>query len=216
MKEKVEQPDWLDKDMEAVYLARILKGRNPKTEEEWLDYHICWCAFNNDDYMGAYDHFIMQPRYNIGVVFPPEIICVKTIQSYFPQHFRENCFEIVLLDTEQRLVLYYLVCIPTQDGVCPISWRIPSNTKAEYLHDIDVVILQDVLMTHNLCIDYRNKCGGNIYYWSGIIRIMSFDKGYNVYERNGSAVDRLTPKDLLPNFIRRIDNVETSFIVGDL
>ncbi|ECH3025874.1 hypothetical protein FOU50_24520, partial [Salmonella enterica] len=92
-----------EEELQRSLLAYILKAKNLKTQEEWLDHHICNSTFG--EYTGAYDHFINQPRYDIGVVFPPDIICIKTINSFFPEKFKKDCFEIVLLDTQQRKVL---------------------------------------------------------------------------------------------------------------
>ncbi|ELG0912244.1 hypothetical protein RYT60_000649 [Salmonella enterica] len=202
-----------EEELQRSLLAYILKAKNLKTQEEWLDHHICNSTFG--EYTGAYDHFINQPRYDIGVVFLPDIICIKTINSFFPEKFKKDCFEIVLLDTQQRKVLYYLLCIPTLYGVCPISWRIGFYDKEQYLHDIDIIILQNVLMYYNLCIDYRNKYGDNMYYWSGIIRILA-KKGFNVYECKDKDVYEMIPQDLLPSFIGRISDASVSFVVGNL
>ncbi|ECB7203256.1 hypothetical protein CRF12_004108 [Salmonella enterica subsp. enterica serovar Glostrup] len=70
-------------------------------------------------------------------------------------------------------------------------------------------------MYYNLCIDYRNKYGDNMYYWLDIIRILA-KKGFNVYECKDKDVYEMIPQDLLPSFIGRISDASVSFVVGNL
>ncbi|EAP1797307.1 hypothetical protein D7B42_03400 [Salmonella enterica] len=203
-------------EMKEATLARIMKAKNLNTEEEWLEYYLQAHHFGLTT--AAYDHFIDKPKLDLGIKFPDNIICVKTDDCFFPKQFQQNpCQEVVILDTNNQQVLYYLLCIGQADTVCPLSWRIAEPRYDEILSKIGLVILQYVLGQHILCIDHRNMYVGAIWYWHGVIRELS-GKGYPVYSivapnRATNPIDlararSMSQQDMRGNFIEKLASVD--------
>ncbi|MDM3315973.1 hypothetical protein [Citrobacter sp. Cb220] len=203
-------------EMKKATLARILKAKNLKSEEEWLKYYLY--GHHLILTQAAYDHFEDKSKLDLGIKFPDNIICIKTDDCFFPKEFQQNpCQEIVILDTDKHQVLYYLLCIGHADTVCPLSWRIAEPCYDEILSNIGLITLQHVLETHILCIDQRNMYSGNMWYWHGVIRALCA-KGYQVYsivapERGADYIDfrrtqRIKPINLLSSVIEELDSVD--------
>lgn len=208
-------------EMTKSTLARILKAKNLKSEEEWLKYYLCGHHFTLTQ--AAYDHFKDKPKLDLGIRFPDNIICIKTDDCFFPKEFQQNpCQEIVILDTDKQQVLYYLLCIGQKGTVCPLSWRIAEPRYDGILSKIGLTSLEYMLEEYPLCIDYRNVYAGNIYYWHGVIRALS-DKGYHVYGAISSDTETeytdfakvypITQQDMRSAFIEKLATVDNYFFL---
>lgn len=213
-------------DMQKASLARKLKAKNLKSEEEWLKYHLADFHFGVVD--NIYDKYKDYPRFDLGVKFPDHIVCIKTNDCFFPKEFQQKpCFEIFILDTDKQQVIYYTLGIVQTDTVCPLSWRIADHDYAEYLSDteIDIVILKHILETTNLCIDHRNMYGGNVWYWNGVIKELGVKHGYFVYrgiEPNRAVAhidfkqsELMKPIDFRSIFIEKLASIDNyCFIIS--
>ncbi|EDQ9893572.1 hypothetical protein QF60_002886 [Salmonella enterica subsp. enterica] len=168
--------------MKQSTLARMLKAKAITDKDEWLKHHLDSYQFGGQE---AYEHFKSEHVYIIeSFELPEHLVCIKTDNCLISKQVPSvTGFEIAILDTQRHIVVYYLLCLPTDidNTVCPVSWRIASAEYANNLHNVDIAILKQILKQNSLCIDSHSLIVGNTDYWCGIIRYF-YHAGYDVYK----------------------------------
>ncbi|EEC0297116.1 hypothetical protein YV76_004625 [Salmonella enterica subsp. enterica] len=161
----------IDGKMKRSTLAKTLKAKAITDKDEWLKHHLDSYQFGGHE---AYEHFKGEHVYIIeSFELPEHLVCIKTDNCLISKQVPSvTGFEIAILDTERHLVVYYLLCLPTDidNTVCPVSWRIASAEYANNLHNVDIAILKQILKQNSLCINHHALIAGNTDYWCGIIR----------------------------------------------
>ncbi|ECD9610903.1 hypothetical protein FNZ18_16260 [Salmonella enterica subsp. salamae] len=201
----------IDGKMKQSTLARILKAKAITDKDEWLKHHLDSYQFGGQE---AYEHFKGEHVYIIkSFELPEHLVCIKTDNCLISKQVPSvTGFEIAILDTQRHIVVYYLLCLPTDidNTVCPVSWRIASAEYAGVLHNVDVVILGQVLKQSSLCIGSNALIAGNSDYWCGIIRYF-YKHNFKVCSIPSS--DKINRIENLSscNFMRRSD-MKTYFI----
>lgn len=166
--------------MKQSTLARILKAKAITDKDEWLKHHLDSYQFGGQE---TYEHFKGEPVYTVvDDILPEHLVCIKIENCFSSKQIQDlTGFEIVILDTSKEVIVYYLLCLPAlmKNTVHPVSWRNPDYIYLNDLHNVDVVILGQVLNDVNLCIDSHAHIAGNTEYWGSIIRYF-YHRGYEV------------------------------------
>lgn len=201
----------IDGKMKQSTLARVLKAKAITDKDEWLKHHLDSYQFGGHE---AYEHFKGEHVYIIeSFELPEHLVCIKTDNCLISKQVPSvTGFEIAILDTERHLVVYYLLCLPTDidSTVCPVSWHIASAEYANNLHNVDIAILKQILKQNSLCINSHALIAGNSDYWCGIIRYF-YKQDFKVCSIPSS--DKINRIENLSscNFMRRSD-MKTYFI----
>lgn len=165
--------------------------------------------------LGAYNFFKDKPSYDIGRKFPNHIVCIKTSDTFYPRYNKENCYEIVLLDTNRELVLFYGLCIETGNNcVVPLTWRIPDYKYDIILADLIDSFLEHLMLTHRIRIDYRHKHGGDIHFWFAIARSFARKK-HPILLCTRDSRKPVQPSELSVEYINT-DKIENYYLIVDI
>ncbi|MRS14102.1 hypothetical protein GJV06_04255 [Enterobacteriaceae bacterium RIT691] len=195
-------PDFM---ISMLYSNKERKGLTSRIihEHKYLEKYTSYSTFYQNQ--NAYDFYKEKPLYDIEHNAPPYFVFVRTTDNLYPQYDNEDCFEVTVLDTNRKQLVFCFLCFVEGLSICPVTWFTPEfKSVSPYLHNLLDLFFEDLMKTYVLRIDHRQGYSAHTYFWLKRARYLS-EQGHQLFlcNRRSHARTLIHPNNINPHHMNR-------------